>query len=260
MLGQFLERAGIRMPDIKSQFVPKGKLYEPALRAETAGELRAVLRKDIGKRARVRDDEKFPFDPKAPLIVYEAMNRRPEAGVAVLLGRLAKLELGREDGTGLVIIGTPRSASWTGRVVEGAQIFAKARLTQVTKDLASVPVYSSYCEVPVSSYTRGRHAPAGSQGGTSGLEIMYVVNPDQIKGKDVLLLDDMVAEGVTAITLAQAMKEDLGARRVEVAVVMSKLMQGGSDRIRESGFVDGLVEGVRIAEVLGPGYGQLVFK
>lgn len=239
-------------PDRKS-ILPRGRLYEPTLQAETAAALRALLREDMQARAWVKDDEDYPFHPDEPFVVYEPMDTKQESGLGVLLGRLVGTELGLEKEE-LLLVGVPRSATWIAKVIAKEGTFANARVAAVTKDPRREPFGAAVREVPVLSYTHKRQ-PDGSR----GKEAISFFEPDRFRGSHVLMLDDVVAEGETVLGMARALR-DMGAARIDVAVVLSKLMQGGSEKILRSELVGNYVEGVRISAVRGPGFGKLVFE
>lgn len=253
MVNNVVEKREMSHPDRKS-ILPRGRLYEPALQAETAAPLRALLREDMEARAWVKDDEDYPYHPGEPFIVYEPMNKKPEMGVAVLLGKLARFELGQDHEHGLVLIGVPRSATWMAQVIMEAGVFPSAQVAHVTKEPADIPVGASVHESLILSYAHKRK-PDNSR----APEVVYFVHPERIAGKDVLLVDDVLAEGETVIGMARVMR-DLGANRVDAAVVLSKVLQGGSKNIQESQLVEQLVEGVRVSAVRGPGFRKLVFE
>lgn len=238
----------------EQQRLPKGRLYEGALAAQHPEQLRRLLHDDLRIRAWVRDDVQFPFDAHAPFIVYQPMNTRPEIGIALLMGKLAKFSLQLGDGGGFIVVGAPKSGSWIAQEIQRAMIFPDASFGLVSKDPQDSPRGSRISEVPILSYAHGR-APDG----TRRPQTMFFHEPGDYEGKNVLLFDDVIAEGETVIGMAAAMR-GFGAASVSVVVALFKEMQGGRARIEDSSLIEHLVVGARVLAVGGPGIAQLVLE
>ena len=256
MVNGKIEDVRVNWPEPPPRSFPDGPLMEAVLAAENPRQLREILQNDVAERAWVYTDESHPFDPKEPFIVYKPMNREPEGAVAIIVARLACLELGIDPHSNLALIGIPRSATWIAKVVMEKKIFPNTRQVILTKNPEEVPSDVEFSTLEVTSYVHNRQSD-----GSRGTEKIYIIDPSQIDGAHLLVMEDVIAQGPTVNEVAEKLRE-LRARQVDVAAILSKgLIQGGTSKIVEAGVVDNLVESVRVAKVKGPGPAaeQLVF-
>ena len=256
MTNNKMEGARVNWPEPSPSLIPDGPLMEAVLAAESSGQLRKILQDDVARRAWVHVDNDHPFDPKKPFIVYPPMNRKPEKAVAIAVAKLAYLELGIDPESEFLLTGIPRSATWIAQVVMEKKIFPNARQVMLTKNPEEISYDVEVSTFEVTSYVHNRR-----EDGSRGTEMVYLTDPTQIDGAHLLVMEDVIAQGPTVNEVAKKLRE-LGARQIDVAAILSKgLIQGGTGRILDSGWVDSLVEVVRVAEARSPELAteQLVF-
>lgn len=246
----------VNWPEPPPSLIPDGPLIGAVLAEESPQRLREILQVDVARRAWVHADENHVFDPEKPFIVYGPMNREPEKSVAIAVAKLGYQELGIDPQDELLITGIPRSATWIAQVVMEKRMFPNARQVILTKNFEEIPSRADFTSFEVASYVHNRRAD-----GSRGTESVYVLNPGQIDGAHLIVMEDVIAEGFTVNQVAGELRK-LGADRIYVMAVFSKgPIQGGTEAIRDFGLVDNLIEAVRVAEVKGPGPAaeQLVF-
>ncbi|MBI2009988.1 MAG: hypothetical protein HYS86_02290 [Candidatus Chisholmbacteria bacterium] len=228
--------------------VPRGPLWEAVMEAPDARTLQLLLLGDVQARGEVVATSEHPFDPRNPFVRWPAMNVKAEGGVAAALGRLAQMTFGLDGDSRLVLFGIPRSARFMGQSIMEAGLFPGASVALVTKDPREIAPGTSVSQVDVLSYVHNRR-PDGSR----GAEVIHFSNPEQYPGATVLVCEDALAQGRTLEGVGGHLRE-LGAERVYGVVALSKgFIQGGTEAVLASGFFDGLIEAVRVAEVIGPG-------
>jgi len=186
-------------------------------------------------------------DPEAPFIVWKAMNRQPEDWVALAKATIAQELI--EPKVNLDLVGfVPRSATWERAPVMKQAIF-DSQFPQILKrdqitDEQFEHIVNQWLSFSVSSYTRNRQAD-----GSRGTEAVYF-DPQFLGAKNVLLFEDVVAEGGVVISIASILKKEFGANFVGVVATMSKgPIQGGDENVMNSGVVDAYLPIMRVESV-----------
>ena len=231
---------------------PEGPLYGDVLAAQTPQELRQILASDVHNRAEVFADEHHPFDPEEPFIIYRPMNRLPELGTGLATIKLAMMEMHLDPNEPYLLLFAPQSASWMAEVIRYSNILPNSEILWATKNFDKIRLQADVVTVMTRSYTQNRQ-PDGSRSHVP----LYIVNPGQIIDRRIVGFDDVLAEGFTPQDITTALKW-LGAGQIDWAVTLSKgRIQGGTNRVTESGLVSNLVEAIQVQQVHGPGYGQI---
>lgn len=155
-----------------------------------------------------------------PFILWGPMNSKPEAWVAFALAKAIKLEMEITDDTHIMTI--PSSGSWLRPGMR--EIFPENPYLDVMRKEDLKRGQPFFYEFDVPSHSRNRVCRP----------MVLLTNPDELRGKKVLLVDDVLARGDAAGHVSQMLKT-LGVISVQLGVVMSKLMQGGSDLLGQLG-------------------------
>lgn len=193
-------------------------------------------------------------NPQEPFIVWPAINREPrQHWLPLLLAKVAKAELLQDRYERLVVIAAPRSATWYLPIIWENAVFPQAVCPHVLKEDQleefKLQAEASF-QLSVSSYVYNRHSRNGNPHGT---QTWYFAEPGVYKNSTILMLDDALAEGVTGLTVTQALKEQLGASRVFYAAPMAKKVQGGLERMQQSPYISGMSILINVTKTNGPG-------
>ncbi len=207
-------------------------------------ELRDLAWNDFKKMAVVVD-----HNPESPFIVWPAINRQPyQPWLPVALLQVVRLKIKPwlDELNEAVVMGVPSSGQWYGEVLRRVGVLEKdgwqvsyARLEK-EKNLAS-EIDTGVWRMGVPSYVYQR-----KQDGSRGKEEMVLFEPEAVRGKVAVVLDDAIAEGLTLSYLGEGLKRELGAKKVVVAGAMAKIMQGGKRKLEENEFIDKVVNLVEV--------------
>ena len=207
--------------------------------------LRELAWSDFRRTARLVND-----DPEAPFIIWPAINREPyQVWLPVLLAQVVRLRLRgwERKGREVAILGVPSSGSWYGEVLRRMGVLERdgwrVSYPQIDKlkNLKKRPEKGWGVLVPSYVHSRGSD-------GSRGKEEMVVFEPDRLRGKVAVILDDAIAEGLTFEYLGRGIRHELGVEAVVVAGAMSKEMQGGIERLRRVKEIDKVISLVEVTK------------
>jgi hypothetical protein len=175
-------------------------------------------------------------DDTEPYIEWTPMNRELERWVPILLGKLTHMDLDAKGAQPTVIIGAPNSATPYAEQIRDYGIFLNAEYPRVVRaprirelGLENEP----YVIIPVRSYVHDRDPKTNERTPHD----IAVFTPELLAGSRVLIIDDVIAETVTADEMAKGLRA-LGALEVYVAAVVSKEIQGGVQKLRNNPYVN----------------------
>lgn len=218
-------------------------------RIDDARILRLIADARFQTEARVMND-----DPKEPFILWEAINKEPrQHWLPLVLGKVVRTDFQHKlTGNRQIIVPVPASASWYGATLRDNHLFRGAQFPLVLKDRQleemAIDPDSTRATASVHSYVHNRKLD-----GTRGTQNIHFFNPDVYRGADLILIDDALAHGLTALELGQFAKEELGVNQVFLGVPMAKELQGGIDRVLSSPHIDGLSVLVTVTGTHGKG-------
>ncbi len=159
-------------------------------------------------------------NPEEPFILWEPMNRAPEPWVAFALAKAIKLEIQTPNDTHIITI--PSSGSWLKPGMK--EIFPENPYIDILRKEDLEPDQPFFYEFDVPSHSRNRVPRL----------MALLTNPLDLKGKKVLVVDDVLARG-DAVKHVSEMLTFFGVEVVQFGVVMSKIMQGGSNLLGQFG-------------------------
>lgn len=202
-------------------------------------------------------------DADAPFIIWPAINREPyQPWLPVLMAAVAAYRIKNQiqiTGSHLVVFSTPASTTWYTPHIQQNNIFEnlgyKVCYPRVLKStqLDDEKINEAVVSIQVPSYVHNRQ-----KDGTRGDETMYIFNPEVFLGATAVVIDDVIAQGLTQQTLATTLRDYLEATQVIAVSAMSKEMQGGRQALCQSGLVDQVITLVNITRNMIQN-GQLVF-
>ncbi len=234
MAAQTKEMDNAILLDVVSQSSPEDKLA--AVQNFSPEFSHGLLLASFRRQAVLQND-----NPQEPFIVFEPMNRAPEAWVAAAKFKIAAEWL-REAVDSVVFL--PRSCTWERshcmimRQLRENTPFSDARFPlalreeQIRQDASLAGI--SWEQADITSYTRNRQAD-----GTRGTAPIFFEHPPEGYGRRTLLVDDALAAGSGADEAAEFLKNRFGVQEVYLMPTMAKRMEGGIDRLQASHFVDG---------------------
>jgi hypothetical protein len=216
---------GFRLDHI--QHMTPADVYNIVDRTQAQEGLLSIVRARFASGAHMLND-----DDKEPFIEWTPMNRELEAWVPILLGKLTRMDLDMKSMQPTVIIGAPDSATPYAEQIRDYGIFFNAEFPRVVRaprigelGLENEP----HVIIPVRSYVHDRD-PKTNQRTPHDIAVF---TPELLPGSRVLIIDDVIAETVTADELARGLRA-LGVREVYVAAVVSKEIQGGVQKLRNN--------------------------
>lgn len=188
-------------------------------------------------------------DNNEPFIEWKPMNKALEPWVPLLLGKIAKMELQAIGSTPTVIIGAPNSATPYALQIRQLGVFADVRFPLVARaphDGELLLDHKPHMVIPVRSYVHDRDPVTNARTPHN----IVVFDPEVIDGASVLLIDDVVAETVTATEFGRGLLQ-MGAKEVHVAAVMTKEMQGGARLLRENPAIKSVTALIQVQKTNG---------
>ncbi len=215
------------------------------LDTDSPTELRRFAKARFAVEAAVQND-----NHEAPFILWPVINRVPEAWLPVALAKVVRAEAPHTEKP-QIIITIPSSAIWYGEHIREHHVFNGAIYPLVAKqkqisELNLDTVTSRQIAVP--SYVHNRLAD-----GQRGTQDMWFFTPELYAGAELTIIDDALAEGYTGLAIAKFAREELGVNSVYLGVPMTKAMQGGRERLLDSGLVDGISTLITVTETHGKG-------
>ncbi len=185
-----------------------------------------------------------------PFVRWPVINKDFHPWLPVLLAKVAKAELENQLKEPLIVLAIPRSATPYMHPIIEEQIFPGAFFPWVMKEdqleLYGIKPHNAH-RLPVPSYVHGRDP----QTHLRNTQDILFFHPELYERKTVLILDDALAEGVSAITISRFLKEQLKARTVLFATPMAKIMQGGESNIAHDGSIDSADVIIHVTRVHG---------
>eukprot|EP01130_Rhizamoeba_saxonica_P005616 TRINITY_DN223_c0_g1_i1.p1 TRINITY_DN223_c0_g1~~TRINITY_DN223_c0_g1_i1.p1 ORF type:complete len:239 (-),score=46.95 TRINITY_DN223_c0_g1_i1:35-751(-) len=148
-------------------------------------------------------------DLENPFILWKSMNRDPKPWVAFILAKIivSKFEIHPND----IILTIPSSGTWIEpQLMKLLPECIYPKLVKITEDFDK---YEHTFNVPSHSNDRKLKTMA------------YLSNCEEIKGKNVFIVDDVLARGDAMAYVSNYVMDVLGGNVVGGAVVMSKSMQ-----------------------------------
>ncbi len=224
------------------------ELLDFVLKTDDPSMLREIAGVRFGHEAKVEND-----DLLAPFIRWPVINQGLQAWLPVLTAKVAKADFSDAiDGATICIIAAPRSATPYLEHIQTAQIFPHAFYPGVLKQSqidaqGIIPNGAKALAVP--SYVHERNPQTHAR----GTQEMFFFDTDCYAGSTVVLFDDALAEGETAITIGEFLKNNLGADKLFVSVPMSKPIQGGHNKLLSSNSIDGLSVLIHVTQTGGRG-------
>lgn len=234
------------LTDAEIQSLSTGDMLKLVLDTESAAEIRRFARARFAVEAAMMNDK-----PEAPFILWPAINKEPrQPWLPVALAKVARAEIPRSHRRDVVAT-IPSSATWYGEQIRAHHLYNGAVYPLVAKAkqleaLSLNPAEGIRIDVP--SYVHNRQLD-----GTRGTQDMWFFTPEIYQGASLTLFDDALAEGYTGMAVARFAREELGVAEVHLAVPMAKAVQGGRERIMDSGLIDSVSTLITVTATHGQG-------
>lgn len=209
-----------------------------------------VLLRSIAHVRFAREASMENEDLNEPFVRWPVINQAFQPWLPVLLAKVVKAELQDKLNGQLIVLAIPRSATPYMHPIIEEQLFPDAVTPWVLKEdqleLYGVkPDHSVRLAVP--SYVHGRNPQTKAR---NTQDILFF-HPETYRGKTVLIIDDALAEGKSAITTGRFLKEELLAQTVLFATPLAKIMQGGESNIVQDGSIDAMSVIIHVTRVQG---------